>query len=340
MYSLRNDYSEGAHPNILEALTATNTTQEEGYGEDSYSAEAERLIKAFFNAPGADIHFVSGGTQANLLVIASMLKPWESVIAPETGHIFIHEAGAIEATGHRISTIPTYDGKITPEGIKAVVNAHTDEHMVLPKIVFISNSTELGTVYSGAELKAIRQVCDELNLYLYLDGARLGSALASDSNLSPEDLMKYTDVFYVGGTKNGALLGEAIIINNDLFKENFRFNMKQRGALLAKGRLTGIQFQELFRNDLFLENARHANAMAAQLAAVIRDCGYSFLTAPVSNQLFVIFPDKIITALEKEFAFYTWSRIDELHSSVRLVTSWATKQELVDNFSALLKLIS
>ncbi len=340
MYSLKNDYSEGAHSKILKALIETNNSQEEGYGEDRYSLEAESLLKHFFKCKNSDIHFVSGGTQANLLSIASMLKPWESVIAADTGHIFIHEAGAIEATGHRISTVKSSDGKISPEGIKQVVSQHTDEHMVLPRMVFISNSTELGTVYSGEEIKAIKSVCDELGFYLYLDGARLGVALTSRKALKPEDMTKYTDIFYVGGTKNGALIGEAIIINNESLKENFRFNMKQRGALLAKGRLTGIQFRELFRNDLFLHNASHANEMAAKLTTIIRNCGYSFLNEPESNQLFVIFPDRVITELEKEFAFYIWSRIDESHSSVRLVTSWATKQKLIDAFKSSLTSIS
>ena len=336
MYSLRNDYSEGAHTAILEALAATNTTQEEGYGDDQYSREAEALIKDFFHCKESDIHFVSGGTQANLLVIASMLKPWESVIAAETGHIYIHEAGAIEATGHRITLVPTTDGKLRPEGIRKAVAAHTDEHMVLPKMVFISNSTELGTVYSGRELHELREVCNELGLYLYLDGARLAAALAAGKKLKAEDVTRYTDVFYAGGTKNGALIGEAIIINNNSLKENFRFNMKQRGALLAKGRLTGIQFRELFKDGLYLQNAAHANGMAAKLAAIIRRCGYEFLTPPESNQLFVIFPDSIIEALEKEFAFYTWSRIDDSHASVRLVTSWATEQRLIDAFDKFL----
>lgn len=340
MYSLRNDYSEGAHPAILEALAATNTTQEEGYGEDQYSQEAEALIKDFFHCKESDIHFVSGGTQANLLVIASMLKPWESVIAAETGHIYIHEAGAIEATGHRITLVPSSDGKLRPEGIRKAVAEHTDEHMVLPKMVFISNSTELGTVYSGQELQKLREVCNDLGLYLYLDGARLAAALAAGKNLTAEDITRSTDVFYAGGTKNGALIGEAIVINNNSLKENFRFNMKQRGALLAKGRLTGIQFRELFKNGLYLQNAAHANAMAAKLAAIIRRCGFDFLTPPESNQLFVIFPDKVIKALEKEFAFYTWSRIDDDHASVRLVTSWATEQRLIDAFDKFLTEIS
>lgn len=235
-YSFYNDYSEGAHQSILDALMETNYQQEIGYGEDSLSQQASDLIRNKIGNADADVHFVSGGTQANLIVLASLMKPYESVVAANSGHIFVHEAGAIEATGHKINTIETNNGKISPNQIKAVLNHHEDEHMVKPRVVFISNSTEVGTIYSKKELEAISDFCRQNGLYLYLDGARLGSALTSSRNdVSFSELSALVDIFYIGGTKNGALLGEAIVINNDQLKENFRYHLKQKGALLAKG---------------------------------------------------------------------------------------------------------
>jgi threonine aldolase len=332
-YSFFNDYSEGAHQSILLALQETNLQQETGYGEDSLSQQASDLIREKIGNPDADIHFVSGGTQANLIVLASLMKPYESVIAANTGHIFVHEAGAIEVTGHKINTIETDNGKITPDQIKAVLDQHEDEHMVKPKVVFISNSTEVGTIYSKEELQAISEFCRNNGLYLYLDGARLGSALTSSrSDLSLSDLSSLVDIFYIGGTKNGALLGEVIVINNDQLKENFRYHLKQRGALLAKGRVLGIQFLKLFESDLYFDLAMHANKMAAKLTQGIRDQGYDFLTDSPTNQIFPIFPNVVIDRLKEMYGFYIWSKVDENKSSIRLVTSWATKEEAVDGF--------
>jgi len=340
-YSFFNDYSEGAYPSVLEALNSTNMVQESGYGEDSLSFEAVRLIKSKINSPNSDIHFVSGGTQANLIVLASILKPYEAVIAVATGHIFVHEAGAIEATGHKICTVPSMDGKIKPEQIQAVCDEHSDEHMVKPRVVFISNSTEVGTVYSKSELQAISDVCKRNNLYLYLDGARLGSALVSSGyDVTLSELSSFVDVFYIGGTKNGALLGEAIVINNDKLKENFRFHLKQRGALLAKGRVLGIQFSELLKNDLYFELAKHANEMADRLIQGIKSLGYEFLTDASTNQIFPIFPNSVIDKLKELYGFYSWSKIDADKSSIRLVTSWATKEEAVMDFLNDLKMLS
>ncbi|MBU0757748.1 MAG: low specificity L-threonine aldolase [Nanoarchaeota archaeon] len=332
-YSFKNDYSEGAHPRILEALSKTNLAQEAGYGEDSYCTKAAALIKKRLKNPKADIHFLSGGTQANLIVISSILKPYESVIAADTGHIAVHEAGAIEATGHKINTVPSKDGKLAVKDIKGVVDFHSDEHMVKPGMVFISNSTEIGTVYKKKELKAISEFCTKNKLYLYLDGARLASALTSKSNdMTLQEISSLVDTFYIGGTKNGALLGEAIVINNDCLKENFRFHLKQKGALLAKGRVIGIQFMELFKDELYFDLGTRANKMAEKLAKNIKAAGYKFLTRPQSNQIFPIFPNKMIERLNKKFEFYVWCKIDERSSAIRLVTSWATDERSVDRF--------
>lgn len=331
-YSFKNDYSEGAHPAILNRLLETNLQQTIGYGEDEFCNEARELIKTYLQKDSA-IHFVSGGTQANLIVISSILKPHESVIAVESGHIAVHETGAIEATGHKVNTVPTTDGKITVEEIQNVLNLHTDEHMVKPKLVYISNSTEVGSVYTKAELTKIYDFCQENNLYLFVDGARLGSALTSStSDLSLEDIANLTDIFYIGGTKNGALIGEAIIINTPKLNEDFRYHIKQKGGMLAKGRLIGIQFAELFKNDLFFEMGKHANAMAEKLAEGIAAKGYDFLTVPSSNQIFPILSNQEIERLHEKFEFFIWEKINEEKSAIRLVTSWATPEEQVDHF--------
>ena len=333
IYSFKNDYSEGAHPNILQALAETNAEQQAGYGEDDYSKRASNILRKEVQDENSDIHFVSGGTQANLIVIASILKPYESVIAADTGHINTHEAGAIEATGHKINTVATKNGKLSPEKIEPLLEHHTDEHMVKPKLVFISNSTELGTIYTKRELSELYSFCKANDLLLYLDGARLGSALCSAKNdLSLAELSNLVDVFYIGGTKNGALCGEAIIINNDDLKDDFRFHLKQRGALFAKGRVLGIQFVELFKDDLFFSLAEHANVMADKLSQNIASLGYEFLTETNSNQLFPIFPNELIDKLSEKYSFHVWSEINNQRSAIRLVTSWATKEKMVDRF--------
>lgn len=333
-YSFKNDYSEGAHPNILKQIINNNDTQEEGYGEDSFCIKAKtQILKQINKNKPIDIHFVSGGTQANLIAISSILKLHESVISANTAHIAVHEAGAIEATGHKINTINTLDGKLTPDNIQPVLDFHVDEHMVKPKLVFISNSTEIGSVYNKQELEKLSLFCKKNNLYLYLDGARIGAALtAMENNLTLSDMGEYLDIFYIGGTKNGALLGEAIVIVNDILKENFRFYLKQKGALLAKQRIIGIQFLELFNSNLFFDLAIHANTMANKLAKGIKQLDYDFLIKPETNQIFPIFPNTVITQLNEKFDFYTWSKVDEKNSAVRLVTSWATKQDFVNQF--------
>ncbi|WP_413532251.1 threonine aldolase family protein [Empedobacter brevis] len=331
-YSFKNDYSEGAHPAILQRLIETNLEQTIGYGEDEFCNEARELIKKQLKKESA-IHFVSGGTQANLIVISSVLKPYESVIAAESGHIAVHETGAIEATGHKVNTIATENGKISPEQISIVLNMHTDEHMVKPKLVYISNSTEVGSLYSKKELQELYNFCQENNLYLFVDGARLAPALTSSKcDLTLEDMANFTDIFYIGGTKNGALLGEAIVINNLKLDEDFRYHIKQKGGMLAKGRLIGIQFSEMFRNNLFFEMGKHANQMSEKLANAISEKGYRFLTEPSSNQIFPILPNNIIEKLQQHFEFYIWQKIDEQNSAIRLVTSWTTPEEQVDHF--------
>lgn len=338
MYSFKNDYSEGAHPRILQKLIETNLVQVDGYGEDRYTLEAVELLKQRVQCVDADIHLFSGGTQTNLTALSAFLRPHEAVVAANTGHVLVHETGAIEATGHKILSMAVTDGKLTPVQIQAAVDAHTDEHMVKPKLVYLSNSTEIGTVYNRADLTEISRCCRARGLYVYLDGARLGSALCVAGNdLQLSDLPVLTDAFYIGGTKNGALLGEALVICRDELKSDFRFHMKQKGALAAKGRLLGIQFCELFRDDLYFELARHANSMADLLRGAIRAAGHPFLVDSPSNQIFPILPHALIAKLQENYSFYVWEKIDADHSAVRLVTSWATDRKAVDAFIEELK---
>lgn len=331
MISFMNDYSEGAHPRIYAMLMKSSLEQNAAYGLDEHSARAKEYIKKELKREDVDIHFISGGTQTNLLAISSFLRPHQCVIAADTAHVNVHETGAIEATGHKVVTKTAVYGKLTPELIREAVNYHTDEHMVQPKMVYISDTTELGTVYTKKELKAIHDVCKANNLLLFLDGARLGSALTSKMNdLTLADIAELTDVFYIGGTKNGALLGEALVICRDDLKEDFRYLIKQRGAMLAKGFVTGIQFEALFKDKLYYELAGHANAMAERIAEALTNCGYQFYAHPCSNQLFPIMPDDKIEKLAGDFSFNTELRVDDKNSVIRLVTSWATSDENVE----------
>lgn len=337
-YLFFDDYSEGAHPRILQALERTNLQQEPGYVMDSFAVEATALIREKFGCPEADVHFVSSGTQANLAVLSAILKPYESVIAAETGHINTHEAGAVEATGHKVNTVRGRDGKVTPAEIQDVVDEHNFDQMVVPRALYISQSTELGTVYTKAELAALSGKCKEHGLYLYVDGARLGAALASKAcDIDPKTLAKLVDVFYIGGTKNGALIGEAIVIVNPQLQDHFRYNLRQRGGLLAKGRAVSLQFLELFRDDLYFDIARHANALAQHMAAGIRQCGYQTLVDAPTNQVFPIFPNTVIERLQLDYGFHVWEKFDAQNSVVRLVTSWATDENAVSEFLSALK---
>jgi threonine aldolase len=289
MISFKNDYSEGAHPRILKTLMETNLEQAEGYGLDRFCLEAAELIRQRMGGEDVDIHFLSGGTQTNLIAISSFLKPHEAAIAAQTGHIFVHEAGAIESTGHKVLSVISGNGKLTPEKIQPVLDFHTDEHMVKPRLVYLSNPTELGTVYSRQELTELRSFCDDRGLVLYVDGARLGSALCvPETGLDLAGMAQLTDAFYIGGTKCGALIGEALVIRPPSLKQDFRFHLKQKGALLSKGRLLGIQFLELFRDDLYFQLARHANRMAGLLKNALEAFGFGFLTDSPTNQIFPI----------------------------------------------------
>lgn len=333
MYSFTNDYSESAHPQILKALINSNLIQHTGYSLDSHTDHAKELICEEIHCPDADIHLIVGGTQTNLITISTALRPYQAVISAVTGHINVHETGAIEATGHKVLAMPTTDGKLTPDLIQQALDFHTDEHMVQPKMVYISNSTEVGTQYSKAELEKLHHICRRNHLYLFMDGARMGAALTSPVNdLTLPDIAELTDVFYIGGTKNGALFGEALVIVNEELKPDFRYMIKQRGAMLAKGWLLGIQFEELFQNNLFYTMASHANEMASRLKKALTDKGYSFAYDSCTNQLFPILPDEMIERLKKDFSFNMDRRIDASHSCIRLVTSWATTKEGIEAF--------
>ncbi len=333
IHSFKNDYSEGAHPCILQALAETNLVQTDGYSEDIYCQKAIELIQEKIENSSADVHFIAGGTLANIVVISSLLKPYESIISAQTGHIHVHEAGAIESIGHKIHTVESEDGKLKPADIQEVLDVHTDEHMVRPKAVYISNSTEIGSIYSKKELTDLSQFCKSNDLYLFLDGARLGSALTSPFNdISLAEITQLVDIFYIGGTKNGALFGEAIVITNPKLKDHFRYYLKQKGALLAKGRVLGVQFFELFKDDLFFQLAQHANKMAQKLAQGIQNLKFPFLSIPQTNQIFPIFPNQMIEQLQVNYGFYVWEKIDENYSAIRLVTSWATQNKDIEGF--------
>ena len=331
MYSFRNDYSEGAHPRVLQALVDTNLTQTCGYGVDPICDEARALIRTLCAAPDAAVHFLVGGTQTNMTVITALLASYEAVIAAHTGHVNCHETGAIEATGHKVCTAYSPDGKVTPEMVESVLAIHADgeEHMVAPKLVYISDTTEIGTVYTKAELTALRQCCDAHDLLLFLDGARLGSALTSPENdLTLSDLAALTDVFTIGGTKNGALFGEAVIMTVPC--DHFRWHIKQRGGMLAKGRLLGLQFDTLFTDDLYFRISKHAINMAMQIRDAFDARGLQFYLHSPTNLQFLIMENKAVRALQQKIAFHTWGKVDEEHSVARFATSWSTTQEDVD----------
>lgn len=335
MIRFENDYAEGAHPQILQRLVTTNEEQTPGYGMDKHSETARAYIKKAIAAEQADIHFLVGGTQTNTIVISSILRPHQGVIAAHTGHIAVHETGAIEATGHKVLTLPSENGKITAAQVKACYEAHwqdsTHEHMVQPGLVYISHPTENGTTYSKAELTALSEVCRECGLPLFLDGARLGYGLvAQDSDLSLAEIAKLCDVFYIGGTKMGALFGEAVVIVNPAYQRDFRYMMKQRGGLLAKGRLLGIQFETLFEEDLYMAISHHAVDMAMLIRQAFIDKGFALRYDSKTNQQFPILPNDMLTALAEKYSFSTWENFDDNHTVVRFCTSWATKKEQVD----------
>lgn len=335
MIRLECDYSEGAHPRIMERLLQTNLEQSIGYGEDPHCARAVELIKKKCKAPAADVHFLVGGTQTNTTVIASILRPHQGVISAESGHINVHESGAVESTGHKVLALPSTDGKISASQVEAAFLDHQNdlnrEHMVQPGMVYISQSTEKGTVYSLAELQDLSRVCRMYELPLFLDGARLGYALAAENNdLNLEDIAPYCDVFYIGGTKVGAMFGEAVVITNEILKKDFRYTIKQKGGMLAKGRLLGIQFECLFEDDLYLNISRHAVELALRLRDELKALGYSFLSESPTNQQFPILPDELLECLNEKYVFGFWAKPDDKHSVVRICTSWASSEAHVN----------
>ncbi len=323
------DYQEGAHPAILEKLNSINFMQYPGYGTDELCLQAAELIKEKCHCPHADVHFLVGGTQTNTTVISAALRPHQGVLCAHTGHISVHETGAIEATGHKVLAVNSPDGKITAEQVEREVTLQADfEHTVKPGMVYISFSTEVGTLYTLAELTALRQVCDKHRLYLFLDGARLGYGLCGEGNdISLPDIARLCDVFYIGGTKVGALFGEAVVIVNPALKPDFRYFIKQRGGMLAKGWLLGVQFLTLFEGDLYTSIAAHAHCMAMLVRDALRRMNVPFLVESPTNQQFPILPDEVLKKLSDKYAFSFQEKTDENHTAVRICTSWATREE-------------
>ncbi|EHS55882.1 threonine aldolase family protein [Paenibacillus sp. Aloe-11] len=329
------DYTEGAHERILQRLLETNDEQTGGYGVDEHCDKARAYIKKACGSENADVHFLVGGTQTNTTVISSILRPHQGAVAAVSGHIAVHETGAIEATGHKVLTLPSDDGKIRAEQVKELYDAHWNdaapEHSVQPGMVYISQPTENGTIYTKSELEALSQVCRACGLPLFMDGARLGYGLVADDNdLSLADIAKLCDVFYIGGTKIGAMMGEAVVIVNDALKKDFRYMIKQKGGLLAKGRMLGIQFETLFEDGLYFDISKHAIDMARLLQTALTKQGISFLYHSTTNQQFPIFPDRTLKALSEKYTFSFWEKADATHSAVRFCTSWATKKENVE----------
>ncbi|MBQ8238107.1 MAG: aminotransferase class I/II-fold pyridoxal phosphate-dependent enzyme [Oscillospiraceae bacterium] len=344
MIYFHNDYLEGCHEKVLAALTKTNLEQTPGYGEDHYCAEAARLIRQACNCENAAVHFLVGGTQANLTVVAAALRPHQAAMCAVSGHINSHETGAVEATGHKVMTVPSEDGKITAHQVRQVVDAHyadeSFEHTTQPKLVYISSPTELGTLYSLSELEALSAVCREKGLYLFLDGARLGYGLAAkDNEVTLADLARLCDVFYIGGTKVGALFGEAVVITNPVLAQDFRYIMKQHGGMLAKGRLLGVQFKALFEDGLYFRIGAHAVALADQIRHTLDEMGVDYLVPGTTNQIFPILSDACLDELARDFKFVEMERVSPTHRAVRFCTSWATNQENTDALCAALRRI-
>lgn len=328
------DYEEGCHPEILKRLSSTNLEQTVGYGMDQYCESAREKIKAATGRADADVHFLVGGTQTNTAVIAAALRPWQGVICADTGHIACHETGAIEAVGHKVLTLPSTDGKINASQVDEAIKKHfadaTHEHIVQPGLVYISFPTESGTLYSKKELSKLWKVCREHSVYLYIDGARLGYGLESPAcDLTLRELAGMCDVFYIGGTKCGTLFGEAVVINNDALKPDFRYNIKQRGGMFAKGRLLGVQFDTLFTDNLYSKICRSAVDKALAIRKAFIKKGIVMYGSSMTNQQFPQLTDEQIKVLEKDFAFEYWGQGENGKSIVRFCTSWATTDEQV-----------
>ena len=335
MIYFHNDYSEGCHEKVLEALTCTNLEQTPGYGTDDYCKEAADLIAKACGREDLKVHFLVGGTQANLTVIAAALRPYQAAVCAVSGHINVHETGAVEATGHKVLGLPSADGKITGKQVRDLVAAHrandSFEHENQPKMVYISNPTELGTLYSLQELEELSAACRDNGLYLFLDGARLGYGLVAQGNdVTLNDLARLCDVFYIGGTKVGALFGEAVVYSNPVLAEDFRYMIKRQGGMLAKGRLLGVQFKALFEDNLYFDIAGHAVRMADKIRGVFDEMGVPYLVPGVTNQIFPILSDDFLAELSKNFMFTEMERVDEHHRCVRFCTSWASNEENVE----------
>ena len=335
------DYTEGAHPRILERLQETNLISQPGYGEDRFCASAREKIRAACEKPEADVYFLVGGTQCNAVTIASLLRRWEGVIAADTGHINVHEAGAVEFTGHKVIALPQQGGKLSADTLRGYCAAfyanETHDHMPFPGMVYISQPTELGTLYSKEELEALHAVCGDYGLRLFVDGARLGYGLMSpECDMSLPELCDRCDVFYIGGTKVGALCGEALVFPKGDMPRHFATMVKQQGAMLAKGRLLGVQFDTLFTDGLYFEISRHAIGLAMKLKAAFREKGYPLFADSPINLQFPILTKEQEEKLRRYAAFETWEPLPDGRSAVRFVTSWATREEDVDALIAVL----
>ena len=341
MIYFRSDYSQGAHPKILEALIKTNEEHTDGYAMDDHSYHAADMIKELIGRDDCEVYMMVGGTPTNIISIASALKPWEAVVAPRTSHIYCHECGGVEASGHKIIPMTCENGKLTPELIEEAWLEYEDDHTVVPKMAYISHTTEMGTIYSKAELEALRKCCDEHDMYLYMDGARLGAALTcEEADLTIKDIARLVDAFYIGGTKNGTLLGEAVVVFDDYINDHYRWMIKQNCGMLAKGRLIGVQFEALLEggeDSVFYQIGAHENKMAKKLREGIAAMGYEFSGNSTTNQIFPIIPTPIVRELEKDFFFYDWAGYGEDHRVIRLVTSWGTTEADVDAFLERLK---
>ncbi|MBE6241328.1 MAG: aminotransferase class I/II-fold pyridoxal phosphate-dependent enzyme [Bacteroidales bacterium] len=335
MYQFQCDYNEGAHPRIMEKLLQTNLEQTVGYGEDHYCEEAREAIRKAVGRPDADVHFLVGGTQTNATVISSILRPYQGVLCASTGHINVHETGAIEHGGHKVLAVEARNGLLGSEQIRTAMQLHLaedgPEHTVQPGMVYISFSSELGTVYSLRQLREIRAACREYGLPLFIDGARMGYGLASEGcDVTLQDIAELADVFYLGGTKQGALFGEAVVILNETLKKDFRYYIKQNGGMLAKGRLLGIQFLTLFEDGLYFEVSQHAVNQAMRIRDAFKAKGFEMLVQSPSNQQFPILDNVTLRRLSEKFLFSVWQKVDDEHTAVRFCTSWATRPEAVD----------
>lgn len=341
MLSFVNDYCECAHENIINKIAEIRTEKNPGYGTDSYCRSAAEKIKTACKCPEAEVYFMVGGTQTNQNVIDSMLAPYEGVVSCTTGHVSVHEAGAIEFTGHKVLTVPEHKGKMCAKELEAYVATFygdgNHEHMVFPGMVYISHPTEYGTLYSKQELTELRAVCDKFGMTLFMDGARLGYALACDeTDVTLPDIAKLTDVFYIGGTKVGALFGEAVVFTKNNMPRHYNTLVKQHGAMLAKGWLLGLQFDVLFTDDLYVKIGRNAIERAAEIKAALKAKGYRFLLENPTNQILIVLEDEKLNELSKKVNTSFWEKIDDSHTAVRICTSWATTKEDVEKLIEIL----